>query len=64
MSERVNKMNIDTLVQDRNSERALMKEILERLTKTENNIAILHAELANSKQLTAHLLGRGMGSTA
>jgi archaellum component FlaC len=35
----------------------------ERMTRLENNLTILRAELANQKALTAHVLGRGMGST-
>ncbi|MBT8449310.1 MAG: hypothetical protein KJO69_06450 [Gammaproteobacteria bacterium] len=45
----------------------LSQEILllkERAQMSENEILNLKAELANSKQLMGHMLGRGMGSTA
>ncbi len=38
-------------------------DLNERATRLENTVAVLQSELANQKQLTAHVLGRGMGST-
>lgn len=37
--------------------------LMERQNRLEGTVAILQSELANQKQLTAHVLGRGMGST-
>ena len=39
------------------------EELKEHLTRAENNLTMLGQELANHKQMTAHIMGRGMGST-
>jgi cystathionine beta-lyase/cystathionine gamma-synthase len=55
--------NIQALL---SNETLLMKRVNDlelRMTTQENNAAIIKAELINSKQLVAHLSGRGMGST-
>ena len=39
------------------------RELKERVSMFEGHIARLQAEIENSKQLSAHLIGRGMGST-
>lgn len=36
----------------------------EKVTRLENNLAVLQADIANTKQLIGHVMGRGMGSTA
>lgn len=38
-------------------------EMRQRVQMLENEIVILKAEIANTKQMTGHILGRGMGST-
>lgn len=40
-----------------------MNKLGDRLGIMEKNLAALQGEIANQKQLTAHVLGRGMGAT-
>ena len=47
----LNKVNVDN------------GELQTRMATMERTISVLQSELANQKQLTAHVLGRGMGST-
>jgi len=63
MSEDVNARNIKTLHQALNDATSDIRALKERLQRLEANLAVAHAELANAKQLMAHIMGRGMGST-
>lgn len=38
-------------------------ELNEKVVTLQGEVANLKADLANTKQLTGHILGRGMGST-
>ena len=40
-----------------------MNQLVTRMNSLESNLTVLYAEVANSKQLTGHLLGKGLGST-
>lgn len=59
----VNKRNIDGLLIMVQELQAKVKELEISLQATRNNLAMTQADLANTKQLTAHVMGRGMGST-
>ena len=58
-----NKKNFAAIEQAINTLAKENSKFRERVGILENNLAILHAELANQKQLVAHVMGRGMGST-
>jgi len=52
------------IVQDvMNSQARALRALQERVQILEGNVARLQAEITNTKQLAAHLHGRGMGST-
>lgn len=52
------------IIQDAINKLAKQNALLnERQEKLENELIILKAEFANNKQMTAHIVGRGMGST-
>lgn len=38
-------------------------EMQQKIVRLENAVAILNTDLANNKQMTAHIFGRGMGPT-
>lgn len=59
----VNKRNFAALEQGMNKLARDNSTLNQRMTVLENNLSILHSELANQKQLVGHVLGRGMGST-
>lgn len=46
-----------------NEQAKTIRDQAERLTMLEGNVARLTAEIQNTKQMAAHLHGRGMGST-
>jgi hypothetical protein len=46
-----------------NDQAKAIRDQAERLTMLEGTVATLRAEIANTKQMAAHLHGRGMGST-
>jgi len=46
-----------------NDQAKIIRTQNQRLTLLENNLATLRAEILNTKQLFAHVNGRGMGST-
>tara|TARA_R110000803_G_scaffold13482_1_gene37881 strand:- start:26734 stop:26934 length:201 start_codon:yes stop_codon:yes gene_type:complete len=60
----VNKRNIDILVEEIKNQRGAVATLSEDIKRSLNTIAILQAELANTKAMTAHMLGRGTGPTA
>ena len=59
----VNKRNIDTVVAELKASRKLIEELRTSLGTANGNIAMLYSELTNTKQLVAHVMGRGMGSS-
>ena len=59
----VNKRNIDTIVAELNENRKTISELRTALGTANGNIAMLHSEITNTKQLIAHTMGRGMGSS-
>lgn len=63
MSEKTNARNINTL--NENDKRIYLKvsEMEQRLKILEATVAQVSADIANTKQLIGHTLGRGMGST-
>lgn len=63
MSDEVNARNIKTLHQALTDAQGDIRALKDRLQKLEANLAMAHAELNNAKQLMAHIMGRGMGST-
>lgn len=63
MSERANEKNIKALAEMAIAARDGLKKAEERIMRLENNMVSLQAELGNTKQLYAHLLGRGNGPT-
>jgi hypothetical protein len=40
-----------------------LRDMQDRITLLEGTVATLRAEIATANQLSAHLFGRGMGST-
>ena len=62
--ERANEINIKVLVQAMDRQAKESRELVQRVQLLEANNAILTADIANTKQLIGHVLGRGMGSTA
>lgn len=63
MSDEINSRNIKTLHGQISETEASVRELTDRVAKLEGNLAVALAELANAKQLMAHIMGRGMGST-
>lgn len=49
--------NMLTVLQEQN------EKLQEKVHRLENAVVILNADLTNTKQLVAHTMGRGMGST-
>ena len=63
MSDKLNARNINALNENDKTLNAKLSEALLRLNALEGKYAALHAEVANTKQMIGHTLGRGMGST-
>jgi len=63
MSDKLNARNINALNENDKTMNAKISALIERLTILEANVARLTADVANTKQLIGHTLGRGMGST-
>lgn len=57
------KKNFQIIQDALNRQGKAISDLMERVQMLEGNVARLHAEIANTKQLAAHLHGRGMGST-
>ena len=62
--EKANEINIKVLVQSMNTLNTDNKELKMKVQVLEAGVAALTADIANTKQLMGHLMGRGMGSTA
>ena len=63
MSDRATDKNIQALADGFNRLYREHEELKEKVKRLEGNVAFLTAEIANAKQLVAHLSGRGRGST-
>lgn len=63
-SESVNETNIHRIAEAMREIRQKVYEQGEQIKKLNGVIAALQADLSNTKQLTAHVLGRGNGPTA
>lgn len=63
MSEKINARNINSLNENDKMLYARISEMDARLKVLEAAVAQLNADVANTKQLIGHTLGRGMGST-
>jgi len=57
------KKNFQIIQNVLNEQGKAITEMLSRISLLEGNVATLRAEIANTKQMAAHLNGRGMGST-
>ena len=62
--EKANEINIKVLVQAMNTQAKENRELKAKVQVLEGSVAALAADIANTKQLMGHLMGRGMGSTA
>jgi hypothetical protein len=63
MSDEIHTRNIKGLHSELVTTQANVRDLTNRVTKLEGNLTLALAELANAKQLMAHVMGRGMGST-
>ena len=63
MSETLDHRNIVTLHEVIKEQRVKINDLITGLQTTNNNVAILQADLQNTKQMIAVLKGIGMGST-
>jgi len=63
MSDSMEQRNILTLHEVIKEQRTKINDLIIGLQTTNNNIAILQADLQNTKQMIAVLKGIGMGST-
>jgi hypothetical protein len=63
MSEKTNARNISSLNENDKMMYARIMEMDARIKVLEATVAHLAADVANTKQLIGHTLGRGMGST-
>lgn len=57
------KKNFQVIQDVLNEQAATIRELQQKQTMMEGNVARLMAEIMNTKQLVAHVGGRGMGST-
>mgnify|MGYP001553360726 CR=1 FL=1 len=57
------KKNFEIVKNVMNEQAKEIAELKQRLSYLEGTVAALHAEIINTKQMNAHLAGRGMGST-
>jgi len=57
------KKNFQVIQNVLNEQGKVISELQSRISLLEGNVATLRAEIANTKQMAAHLNGRGMGST-
>ena len=63
MTDSVEQRNILTLHEVIKEQRDKINILIEGLAKTNNNLAIVQADVQNTKQMIAVLKGIGMGST-
>ena len=61
--EKANEINIKVLVQSMNTLNKDNRELKIKVQTLEGTVAALAADIANTKQLIGHVMGRGMGST-
>lgn len=57
------KKNFQIIQNIMNDQAKALRDLQQKVTLLEGNVARLQAEIINTKQLAAHLGGRGMGST-
>lgn len=62
-TDRLNSRNIQALNENDKTMNGKLSEIEMKVRTLEATVAYLKADLANTKQLVGHSLGRGMGST-
>ena len=55
--------NINAVHENTKMQQARIIALESKVTRLENNLASLQADVANTKQLIGHVMGRGMGST-
>lgn len=55
--------NIAAVHQNIKMQQERIIQLEQKVTRLENNLAVLQGDVANTKQLIGHVLGRGMGST-
>jgi hypothetical protein len=63
MNDRATDKNIIALADGYNRLYKEHEDLKEKVKRLEANVAFLTADIANTKQMTAHIAGRGMGST-
>lgn len=63
MGSDANKKNFIIIQNAINEQAKALRDALDRISLLEGNVATLRAEIANTKQMAAHLHGRGMGPT-
>ena len=63
MSSEATKKNFTIIQNVLNEQAKVIRDQAERLTMLEGTVATLRADILNTKQLVAHVSGRGMGST-
>ena len=63
MSDRATEKNITALADGYNKLYREHEELKEKVKRLEGQVAFLTADIANTKQLAAHISGRGMGAT-
>ena len=64
MSDKINARNINALNENDKTMYAKISDMEARMRILETAVANLTADVANTKQLIGHTLGRGMGSTS
>lgn len=55
--------NIAAVHQNTKMQQERIVELEKKVARLENNLAVLQGDVANTKQLIGHVLGRGMGPT-
>lgn len=63
MSDDIHTRNIKGLHSALVATQSDVRDLTNRVSRLEGNLAQALSELANAKQLMAHIMGRGMGST-
>jgi uncharacterized protein (UPF0335 family) len=57
------KKNFQIIQNVMNDQAKALRDLIDRVSLLEGEVATLRADIQNTKQLAAHLNGRGMGST-
>lgn len=55
--------NINAVHENTKMQQARIITLESKVARLENNLVALQADVANTKQLIGHVMGRGMGST-